>query len=69
MKLFISSIHSLRPGPPAKVDALEIERDNGTASHRRVRSGRLTLNAAQHQVVGTESLHIFAVKYLYDKVN
>jgi len=47
MKLIMFSIQSLKPGPFAKVDALEIERDNETESHRRGRRGRLTLNAAQ----------------------
>jgi hypothetical protein len=47
MKLIMSSIQSLKPGPLAKVDALEIERDNEMEPHRRGRNGGLTLNPAQ----------------------
>ena len=54
MKLIISSIQSLKPGPLAKVDALEIERDNEMEPHRRGRNKRLTLSVAQPRAFGFE---------------
>jgi hypothetical protein len=50
----MSSIQSDKPGRLAKIDALEIERDNEMEPHRRGRNGRLTSNAAQTRAFGFE---------------
>lgn len=68
MKLIIFSIQSLKPGSPAKVDALEIERDNEMEPHRRGRNGRLTLNAAQPSALGFEE-RIGDLSILYMHIN